>query len=99
MELCFLVKINLTCHLNLCQVPLTNPLRQVSTSMMSMRRPSILKMSSVNYSMKVMVKITTLIETRRKDTKKRLSSRKTTGTRNRPSKPETIAMSFRWIGP
>lgn len=98
MELCFLGKINLTCHLNLCQEPLTNPLRQVSTSMMSMRPPSISKMSSVNCSMKVMAKITTLIKMKRKATNKRLSSRKTTGIRNRPFKPETILMSCRWIG-
>ncbi len=97
MVLCFRVKNNLTCHLSLCLVPLTNPLRQVSMSRMSMRRPSISKMSSDNCLMKVMGKTTTLIKMRRKVIMKRLSSRRTTG-RNRLSKPKTTAMSSRWIG-
>ena len=92
-EHCFLVKTNLTCHLNLYLAPLTNPLRQVLTSMMSMRRRSISEMSSVNCLMKVMEKVTTLIKMRRRVIKKRLSSRKTMATRNRPSKAETILMS------
>ena len=50
-------------------------------------------MSSVNCLMKVMEKVTTLIKMRRRVIKKRLSSRKTIATRNRPSKLETILMS------
>ena len=97
MVLCFRVKNNLTCHLSLCLVPLTDPLRQVSTSRMSMRQRSISKMSSDNCLMKVMGKTTTLIKMRRKVIMKRLSSRKTMG-RNRLSKPKTTAMSFKWTG-
>lgn len=99
MELCFLVKNNLTCHLNLRRVLLTDHLKLVSTSMMNMRRPSISEMSSDNCLMKVTVKITTLIKMRRRASMKKLSTRKTTAIRNPQSKPKTTAMSSRWIGP